>query len=84
MKETITYYQAMMPEVLTVLADGQINPLKQVCDDVSALKVELIMLLSKKGYPPVTYNEVYQDVFAQAENFKENRVKGGDALWTNR
>ncbi|QSX28575.1 type I restriction endonuclease subunit R [Shewanella cyperi] len=44
-------------------------------DDIkSALKVELIMLLSKNGYPPVTYNEVYQDVFAQAENFKANRV----------
>ncbi|WP_026959311.1 type I restriction endonuclease subunit R [Aliagarivorans taiwanensis] len=44
-------------------------------DDIkSALKVELIMLLSKNGYPPVTYNEVYQDVFEQAENFKAHRA----------
>ncbi|WP_219001262.1 DUF3387 domain-containing protein [Shewanella algae] len=32
------------------------------------------MLQLKNGYPPVTYNEVYQDVFAQAENFKAHRV----------
>ncbi|MGL6123183.1 MAG: restriction endonuclease, partial [Shewanella sp.] len=36
MTETIPSYQAMMPKVLTVLADGQIKPLKQVYDDVTA------------------------------------------------
>ncbi|MFP9131891.1 DUF3387 domain-containing protein [Shewanella algae] len=32
------------------------------------------MLQLKNGYLPVTYNEVYQDVLAQAENFKAHRV----------
>ncbi|WP_066015223.1 type I restriction endonuclease subunit R [Endozoicomonas atrinae] len=43
-------------------------------DDIKAsLRVELIMLLSKHGYPPVSFNEVYQDVFEQAEHFKAGR-----------
>ena len=44
-------------------------------DDIKAsLRVELIMLLSKHGYPPVSFNEVYQDVFEQAEHFKQYAV----------
>ncbi|MGI9273506.1 MAG: type I restriction enzyme endonuclease domain-containing protein [Endozoicomonas sp.] len=44
-------------------------------DDIKAsLRVALIMLLSKNGYPPVSFNEVYQDVFEQAEHFKAHRV----------
>ena len=44
-------------------------------DDIkSALRVQLIMLLSKNGYPPVSFNEVYQDVFEQAEHFKAGRA----------
>ena len=42
-------------------------------DIKASLRVELIMLLSKHGYPPVTFNEVYQDVFEQAEHFKAGR-----------
>lgn len=37
MTETIRRYQAMMSAVLTALADGQLSPLKPVCDDVAAL-----------------------------------------------
>ncbi|MGL4939756.1 winged helix-turn-helix domain-containing protein [Shewanella sp.] len=37
MTVTIPRYQAMMPAVLTALADGQLNPLKPVCDNVAAL-----------------------------------------------
>ncbi|MDM8564104.1 HsdR family type I site-specific deoxyribonuclease [Candidatus Halobeggiatoa sp. HSG11] len=44
-------------------------------DIKSALKVELILLLDKHGYPPVTRDEVYKDIFEQAENFKKNREK---------
>jgi type I restriction enzyme R subunit len=40
------------------------------------LKAGLILLLDKHGYPPVERDEVYQDIFDQAENFKKNRVKG--------
>ncbi|WP_245673248.1 type I restriction enzyme endonuclease domain-containing protein [Endozoicomonas ascidiicola] len=39
-------------------------------DIKASLRVELIMLLAKHGYPPVSFNEVYQDVFEQAEHFK--------------
>jgi type I restriction enzyme R subunit len=44
-------------------------------EDIKAtLKVELILLLDKYGYPPVERDEVYQDIFEQAENFKKNRM----------
>jgi len=44
-------------------------------DDIKAeLKVDLIMLLARFGYPPVSRDEVYKEIFAQAENFKKNRV----------
>ena len=40
----------------------------------SQLKVDLIMLLADFGYPPaISRDEVYQDVFEQAENFKKHR-----------
>ena len=43
--------------------------------DIQAeLRVALIMLLSKNGYPPVTYAEVYKEVFDQAEHFKAHRT----------
>ena len=43
-------------------------------DDVkSMLKVELIILMDENDYPPVDRDEVYQEVFAQAENFKKNK-----------
>jgi len=44
-------------------------------DIKSALKVGLILLLDEHGYPPVTRDEVYKDIFEQAENFKKNRSK---------
>ena len=44
-------------------------------DDVKAeLKVDLILLLAKFGYPPVDRDEVYQDIFMQAEAFKAGRT----------
>lgn len=43
-------------------------------DDIkSTLKVGLIILLDEHGYPPVERDEVYHDIFEQAENFKKNR-----------
>jgi len=45
-------------------------------DDIKAeLKVDLILLLGEHGYPPVDRDEVYQEIFEQAENFK--RYRGG-------
>jgi len=41
-------------------------------DDIkSALKVGLILLLDAFGYPPVERDEVYVEIFEQAENFKK-------------
>jgi len=43
-------------------------------DDIKAeLKVDLIMLLAKFKYPPVSRDEIYKEIFTQAENFKKNR-----------
>ena len=43
-------------------------------DDIkSELKMDLIMLLAEHGYPPVDRDEVYHDIFEQAENFKKYR-----------
>ncbi|MDD2358548.1 MAG: HsdR family type I site-specific deoxyribonuclease [Thiovulaceae bacterium] len=43
-------------------------------EDIKAeLKVDLIMLLAKHGYPPITKDEVFKEIFEQAENFKKYR-----------
>src|SRR6218665_3819967 len=57
------------------LVDGQARfPDWNKREDIkSTLKVEIILLLEKFGYPPVEENEVYADIFEQAENFKKNR-----------
>jgi type I restriction enzyme R subunit len=40
--------------------------------DIKAeLKVDLIILLDENGYPPYTQDEVYKEVFEQAQNFKK-------------
>lgn len=44
-------------------------------DIKSALKVGLILLLNEHGYPPVERDEVYQDIFEQAENFEKNNFQ---------
>jgi type I restriction enzyme R subunit len=41
-------------------------------NDIKAeLKVDLIILLAENGYPPVDRDEVYKEIFEQAENFKK-------------
>jgi len=42
-------------------------------DIKDSLKVDLILLLDENGYPPVERDEVYVEIFEQAENFKKNR-----------
>ena len=40
-------------------------------DDIKAeLKMDLILVLTEYGYPPVTNDEVYKEILEQAENFK--------------
>ena len=44
-------------------------------DDIKAeLKVDLIMLLAENDYPPITKDEVFKEIFEQAENFKKYRM----------
>lgn len=41
-------------------------------DDIKAeLKVDLIILLADNDYPPIDRDEVYKEIFEQAENFKK-------------
>ena len=58
------------------LVDGQAKfPDWNKRDDIkSALKVGLILLLDEFGYPPVERDEVYVEIFEQAENFKKYRM----------
>jgi type I restriction enzyme R subunit len=43
-------------------------------DDIKAeLKADLIILLAEHNYPPVDRDEVYKEIFEQAENFKNSR-----------
>jgi type I restriction enzyme R subunit len=59
------------------LVDGQAKfPDWNKRDDIkSALKVGLILLLDEFGYPPVERDEVYVEIFEQAENFKKYQNK---------
>ena len=42
--------------------------------DIKAeLKMDLIILLAEHDYPPITKDEVFKEIFEQAENFKKNR-----------
>ena len=58
------------------LVDGQAKfPDWNKRDDIkSALKVGLILLLDEFKYPPVERDEVYVEIFEQAENFKKNSL----------
>jgi len=48
----------------------------QRVDIKAELKVDLIILLAESGYPPVDRDEVYKEIFEQAENFKKFRSAG--------
>jgi type I restriction enzyme, R subunit len=44
-------------------------------DDIKAeLKVDLILTLAENDYPPVPSDEIFKEIFEQAENFKKYRV----------
>jgi type I restriction enzyme R subunit len=62
-----------LAKAVKLLVDGQAKfPDWNKRDDIkSALKVGLILLLDEFGYPPVERDEVYVEIFEQAENFKK-------------
>lgn len=37
------------------------------------MKVDIILKLADYKYPPVTQDDVYKEIFEQAENFKKYR-----------
>jgi type I restriction enzyme R subunit len=43
----------------------------QKADIKAELKVDLILTLDKYGYPPVPKDEIFKEIFEQAENFKK-------------
>jgi type I restriction enzyme R subunit len=66
---------ALAKEVKVVVDDqAQFTDWNQRDDIKASLKVALIMLLAKFKYPPISRDEIYQEIFQQAENFKKNRV----------
>ncbi|HPE99515.1 MAG TPA: HsdR family type I site-specific deoxyribonuclease [Bacteroidales bacterium] len=83
LKELCIKYDFIYPEdkmielakAVKELVDGQAKfPDWNKRDDIkSALKVGLILLLDEFGYPPVERDEVYVEIFEQAENFKKNQ-----------
>lgn len=79
---TVKYDFEYPNEKLLVLA----KEVKQVVDDKAKytdwskrsdikaeLKVDLIILLAENDYPPVDRDEVYKEIFEQAENFKKHQ-----------
>lgn len=42
-------------------------------EDIKAeLKADIVILLAKNGYPPITRDEAYKEILEQAENFKKH------------
>lgn len=61
--------------VKTVVDDKSSYPDWNDREDIRAeLKVDLIVLLAEYGYPPIDHDEVYKEIFEQAENFKKYSV----------
>ncbi|WP_299014523.1 type I restriction endonuclease subunit R [uncultured Polaribacter sp.] len=59
-------------EVKTVVDDkAKYTDWSKRADLKAELKVDLIILLAENGYPPVDRDEVYKEIFEQAENFKK-------------
>ena len=58
-------------EVKTIVDDkAKYTDWSKKADIKAELKVDLILTLDKLGYPPVPKDEVFQEIFEQAENFK--------------
>jgi len=65
---------SLAKEVKLVVDDKSKYTDWNIREDIKAeLKVDLIMLLAKHGYPPITKDEVFKEIFEQAENFKRFR-----------
>ena len=62
-------------EVKAVIDDKAQYPDWNKREDIKAdLQFSLIILLDEWGYPPIDRDEVYKEIFEQAENFKSHRA----------
>jgi type I restriction enzyme R subunit len=62
-------------EVKTIVADKAKYTDWSSRDDIKAeLKVDLILTLADNDYPPVPKDEVFKEIFEQAENFKKYSI----------
>lgn len=68
-------FRALAAEIRVIVDDKSKYIDWENRSDIKAeLKMDLILVLSKYGYPPVTHDEVYKEIFEQAENFKKYAV----------
>ncbi|MFD2179313.1 type I restriction endonuclease subunit R [Veronia pacifica] len=71
-------------EMKTVVDDTAQYPDWSQRDDIKAkLKVDLILLLHKYGFPPVANDDVYKGVLEQAESFKKGKIESDDRAFRN-
>lgn len=64
-------------EVKKIVDDKTRYPNWDSRGDIKAeLKVDLVLILAEYGYPPVDREEVYNEIFEQAENFKKHQKAG--------
>ncbi|GEM_PF-3476776 len=49
------------------------HPDHPLSEEMIKLQVDLIILLTENGYPPVNRDEISQEIFEQAENFKTDQ-----------
>ena len=83
-KNGASVLRKLKPESESESKSKPIERIKEIVDDKSkytdwanradikaALKMDLILVLGEYGYPPVTNDEVFKEIFEQAENFKK-------------
>ena len=59
-------------EIKIVVEGNAKSPAFSAREDIKAnLQVDLILLLDKYDYPPVTSDGVYKEILEQAENYKK-------------
>ena len=66
-----------LSQAVKVVVDDKVKytDWSQRADIKAELKVGLILVLAEHGYPPVDRDEVYQEIFEQAENFKKYQAR---------
>ena len=66
-----------LAKAVKIIVDGKAKytDWNRRADIKAELKVALIILLAENGYPPIDRDEVYKEIFEQAENFKKYQLR---------